>query len=429
MRLLAVIALAVILLITICMCSRETQDPTLSSSPSETTVAQTDSFTEISRGTLFVMGDMIPHTPIIEAAERGSDQYSFDNNFTYIAPYVQEADLAVANLETTLAGNDNGYSYTGYPNFNCPDAIVDALKNAGFDLLLTANNHSNDSADTGIRRTIQVVRDAGLIPLGTKSSTTAPGYTIQTVGDIRLGMVCYTYGQIDKETGIKSVNLWPVDSDLTERIHVFDTEDPESFYLEMEEHIAQMKLQGAEQIVLFIHWGNEYRLTPSVQQKKMAQKLCDMGVDIIIGSHPHVIQPISLLTSTEDPSHKTLCVYSLGNALSNQRASSMNLNTGHTEDGLALKLTFVKYADSSVYLDGLEALPTWVYVRYGEKYRSYDILPLDTSVADWKTALDIGSTNLEYAQASYRRTMEQIQAGLDQVEAYLQEARAQRKGS
>ena len=148
-----------------------------------------------------------------------------------------------------------------------------------------------------------------------------------------------------------------------------------------------------------------------------------------VGSHPHVVQPIDLLTSATDPDHKTLCIYSLGNALSNQRAERSELDSGHTEDGLMIKMTFVKYTDGSVYLDAVEALPTWVYIRYGEDYRSFDILPLDISSADWKSTLNIGDTNLQYAKASYDRTMQQISSGLTLVEKYLTESRLERQDS
>lgn len=379
--------------------------------------------TEESRMTICVMGDMMAHSPIITSADRGNGKYSFEDDFAYIAPYVQTADFAVANLETTLAGNQNGYEYAGYPNFNCPDAMVTALKNAGFDMLLTANNHSNDTGADGMLRTVQVVRDKGLLALGVTETPEEPHYLIQDIQGISVGMICYTYGVID-EDGTKATNLWPVDNSMNSCINVFDPDHPDAFYTEMTQYISEIRAKGADTIMLFIHWGKEYRLIPNAQQKTMAQKLCNMGVDVIVGSHPHVIQPIDLLTSATDPDHKTLCIYSLGNALSNQRAERSELDTGHTEDGLMIKMTFVKYTDGSVYLDSVEALPTWVYIRYGDVYRSYDILPLDMSVSDWKSALNIGNTNLEYAKASYQRTMDQIASGLAEVEAYLAEQRA-----
>ena len=430
------ITIGLLLLLTLCMvlllcfCGQENDSAPLTApteqEQTENTATKPAPVTEESRITISVMGDMMAHSPIITSANRGGEKYSFDSNFAYIAPYIQSSDFAVANLETTLAGNQSGYEYSGFPNFNCPDAMVSALKSAGFDMLLTANNHSNDTGVGGMLRTVQVVREKGLLALGVTESKEEPHYLIRDIDGISVGMICYTYGRIDKNTGTKAVNQWPVDASMNACINVFDTRDTEAFYIEISGYISQMQQQDVDTILLFIHWGDEYQLTPSNQQKKMAQKLCDLGIDVIVGSHPHVVQPIELLTSSADPDHKTLCLYSLGNALSNQRADKMDLDTGHTEDGLLVELTFVKYTDGSVYPDGVTALPTWVYVRYGEVYRSYDILPLDMSVSDWKSALNIGNTNLEYAKASYQRTMDQIASGLEEVEAYLAEQRKNR---
>ena len=421
------LVLAVVLILLFSRCSQEAPTPIDTAEDveeNETTILQP--ITEESRITISVMGDMMAHSPIITSASRGNDKYDFSSNFSYIAPYIQKADFAVANLETTLAGNQSGYEYSGFPNFNCPDAIVGALKNAGFDMLLTANNHSNDTGASGMLRTVQTVREQGMLSLGVTENEDELPYLVQNIQGISVGMICYTYGSIDSDTGTKAVNQWPVNPSMNPCINVFDPRKPESFYGEVSGYIANLKKQGVDTILFFIHWGDEYQLTPSAQQKKIAQKLCDLGADVIIGSHPHVVQPIELLSASGDSNHKTLCVYSLGNALSNQRADKMDLDTGHTEDGLLLNLTFVKYTDGSIYLDSVEALPTWVYVRYGDVYRSYDILPLDMSVADWKSALNIGNTNLEYAKASYQRTMDQIASGLDEVEAYLKQQREQR---
>ena len=121
-----------------------------------------------------------------------------------------------------------------------------------------------------------------------------------------------------------------------------------------------MENAGAEAIVLYIHWGVEYQTKQNKTQSTIAQKMCDLGVDVIVGGHPHVIQPMELLTSTEDDNHKTICLYSTGNALSNQRKDLMTLNTGHTEDGIIFTFTFSKYSDGTVRVENADLLPTWV---------------------------------------------------------------------
>ena len=179
--------------------------------------------------------------------------------------------------------------------------------------------------------------------------------------------------------------------------------------------------------VLFIHWGNEYQLKQNSYQTAIAQIMYDLGVDVIVGGHPHVIQGVELLTSGADAGHKTLCVYSVGNAISNQRASNMDLDTGHTEDGMPFSFTFVKYSDGKVFLDSAEILPTWLYVRNSGSSKSYDILPLDKTRPDWKEAFDIGDTNLKNAQASYDRTLAQVGPGMDEVNTYLTQSRSARE--
>ena len=154
----------------------------------------------------------------------------------------------------------------------------------------------------------------------------------------------------------------------------------------------------------------------------MAQTACDLGVDVIVGGHPHVIQPMELLTGTTDSTHKTVCLYSTGNALSNQRIDQMqDEKSGHTEDGIFFSFTFVKYSDGTVRVEAVEILPLWVnlYTSRTTGKLVYDILPLDKSVEDWKTAYTLSDATLAKAQASYDRTMAIVGAGLESINAYL----------
>ena len=162
----------------------------------------------VSTATILSTGDVLMHMPVVDSGYQQDGSYNFDSIFRYAAPYVGAADLAVANLETTLCGTDNGYPYHGYPNFNCPDEIVTGLRTAGFDLLLTANNHSYDTGLVGYKRTVDTVRDAGLVSLGTMKTPEEPKYTIQELNGIKVGMLCYTYAY--------SVNADGAPSALTE---------------------------------------------------------------------------------------------------------------------------------------------------------------------------------------------------------------------
>jgi hypothetical protein len=135
---------------------------------------------------------------------------------------------------------------------------------------------------------------------------------------------------------------------------------------------------------------------------------------------------MELLSSTTDPEHKTICLYSTGNFLSNQRATNISLTTGHSEDSLLFTFTFVKYSDGTVVVENANLLPTWVLIRGSGDSRKYQILPLDQTVADWKTTFDLSKSQLEDAQASFNRTSKIVKPGLDQVKAYLAQAKAER---
>lgn len=376
-----------------------------------------------STATISATGDILMHLPVINAGSTDTG-YDFSSIFKYYSDYVQSADLAFANLETTLAGLDNGYAYSGYPSFNCPDEIVSGLKNAGFDALLTANNHSYDTRSVGFNRTAQVVRDAGLGVLGHKENPDDPNYLVFDVNGIRLGIACYTY-DTDNSPDKKALNGIPMTSADAALINSFDYANLDVFYTEVSESMAQMDEQGVDAVILFLHWGEEYQIKENATQSSIAQALCDLGVDVIIGGHPHVVQPMELLTSTTDDTHKTVCLYSLGNAVSNQRIAQMTLKTGHTEDGMLFSVTFAKYSDGTVVLESADVLPTWVNMHSTTGSREYNILPLDKEIEDWKTQFSLTDSTYSQALASYERTMAIVGDGLEQVDQYLSQHQAE----
>lgn len=376
-----------------------------------------------STATLSATGDILMHIPVINSG-RTETGYDFSSIFKYLSDYVLSADLAVANLETTLAGLDNGYSYSGYPQFNCPDEIVTGLKNAGFDTLLAANNHSYDTRSVGFNRTAQVIWDNDLSVLGHKENPDDPNYLIFDVNGIRLGLACYTY-DTDNSPDKKALNGIPMTGADAALINSFDYGNLDAFYTEVSESMAQMDEQGVDAVILFLHWGNEYQLQQNTTQSSIAQSLCDLGVDVIIGGHPHVVQPMELLTSTTDDTHKTVCLYSMGNAVSNQRSASMNLNTGHTEDGVLFSVTFAKYSDGTVVLECADVLPTWVNKHIVSGKYEYNILPLDRAIEDWKTQFSLTDSTYSQATASYERTMAIVGTGLEQVNQYLSQHQAE----
>lgn len=376
---------------------------------------------EITRADIAVVGDLMLHMPIVRAGQTAAG-YNFDDVFTYIKPYVSDADYAAANFETTLSGTE-GREYTGYPDFNSPDQIAPSAKKAGFDLLLTGNNHCYDYGTAGLKRTLQTLGSYDLAALGTMNTREASRHRVEMIGGVRVGMTSYTFGAID-ETGNVTLNGHTTDSEAAALVNAFDYSNLSRFYTEIDGEIAVMRASGAEAIVVYLHWGDGYSTKVSEDQKAIAQKLCDLGVDVIVGSHPHVVQPVDMRTSTVDPGHTTLCLYSLGNFLSNQRADNTSVTTGHTEDGLFFRFTLSKYNDGSVRVSAVKALPTWVLVRGTGDSRDFCVLPLDQSIADWKSAFSLSDGQLESAKNSYNRTMALVSAGLDKVTAYLSEKNA-----
>ena len=378
-----------------------------------------------STATLAATGDILMHGPVIKSGLQPGGGYDFSSIFTYFADYVTSADYAVANLETTLAGLTNGYDkYSGYPQFNCPDDMVTGLKNAGFDMLLTSNNHAYDTRSIGLKRTQQVIADRGLAHLGTKPTADTPNYFIADINGIRIGMLCYTYETDPSATG-KAPNDHKMTPEDAKLINTFDYSNLPLFYEEMAENMEDMTAAEVDAVVMFIHWGDEYKIQQNDKQSLIAQNLCDLGVDVIIGGHPHVVQPVELLTAT-DGSHKTVCLYSMGNAVSNQRISQMNLKTGHTEDGVLFSVTFTKYSDGTVILSDTNLLPLWVNHRANAQGKwIYPILPLDKQIEDWKTQFDLTDTMLKNAQASHDRTMAIVGSGMQQAKEYLAQQKAQ----
>ena len=393
--------------------TEETEEPT------ETTVPVPEHV--VSTATIVSTGDILMHKPVIDTGYT-SGSYDFESIFRYIAEDVTAADYAVANLETTLASTGNGYEYSGYPNFNCPDAIVDAAKDAGFDMLLNGNNHSYDTGTLGLHRTISIIRDRGLDYTGITDTEEEKHYLVKEINGISIGMICYTY-ETNTNADSVALNGLPVKSEDKNLVNAFDYTALDAFYAELEGYLADMEADGAEATIVYIHWGDEYQLVQNANQNKISQAICDMGVDVIIGGHPHVVQPMALLESTVDPEHKTVCLYSMGNAVSNQRQGNLTaISTAHTEDGVLFSVTFSKYSDGTVYLESTDLLPLWVYRRSDATGNEYNILPLHTEQSgEWMEKYNIRETSVTGALKSYDRTMAIVGEGLTACQTWLQE--------
>lgn len=398
------------------------------SSTGETEGGENAPLTVVASATISSQGDLLMHKPVIDTCVDKDGNYNFESIFRYVKSYVSGYDYAVANFETTLGGPD--YPYQGNPSFNTPDAFADDLVDTGFDMLLTANNHCADTTASGIVRTLEQLRKRNLATVGTQKDDTEQDFIVIEVNGIRIGVSCYTYATDETDDGRPSLNR---NSFLSKKgiVNYYMENKLDRFYGEVEAQLSAMEQQGVDATIFYVHWGVEYETEENELQNKMAQKLCDMGVDVIIGGHPHVVQPIELLQSTRDPSHRTVCIYSLGNVVSNQREGiDPSFEGGFTEDGVIFNVTFEKYSDGSVHLASTDVLPTWVNMHTTDGVKEYNVLPLDMSKeSQWKEMFDISDETVSKAKDSYSRTMKILEEGLAECQKYLETARKFRLNS
>ena len=389
-----------------------------SAAPSES--AGSDAHLTYTEITLLSAGDIIYHNPqLYEAYDDATGGYDFFPTYQYVKNLVSSADYAVVNFEGTTAGD--AFEYSGYPAFNIPDTGMSVLKDVGFDMLLFANNHCYDTGHVGLIRTQENFGTYGFDYAGARLDGTGKTYRTVDVKGVRLGILNSTddlsYGGAPGT--VNGIAIAAGDGDLMD---LFNLSDLESFYARVSAAIADLKSQGADLIVYYIHWGEEYHLTHNEAQAAIAQKLCDLGVDVIIGGHPHVVEDAEVLTSTVDPERKTICFYSLGNYVSNQNRLTMDpgWESEYTENGLTVILTVRKYSNGSTMVTDVKIVPTWVH-RYtdqttGSQY--HVIVPLPEALnAPGEYGLYASDFGAAHAQESYRQTTEQLNGV---VEAFAQ---------
>jgi len=296
---------------------------------------------------LLFMGDIMGHDSQILSAENfESKTYDYTEVFRYIRPILSDADFAAANLEVTLAGPP----YKGYPRFSSPAALAAACMDAGIDCLVTANNHSADQGNEGIRSTINRLDSIGILHTGTfinKASRDSLQPLVIEKGGISIALLNYTYG----------TNGIPVQS--PEIVNMLKKDLITS-------DIEKTKDLNPDIIVLCLHWGTEYDTVPSKDQVYMAEYFFSKGVDIIIGSHPHVIQKMVWYRDNGVLKNKAV-VYSLGNFISNQRKPK-------TDGGSMVRIELTK-TDSTILISDAGFYLTWVYTPLENSRRRFYILP------------------------------------------------------
>lgn len=265
------------------------------------------------RITLLFVGDLMQHQAQIDAARRTDGTYDYDTCFALVRQQISQADIAIGNLEVTLGG----HPYRGYPAFSAPDEYLSAIQNAGFDVLLTANNHCLDRGSQGLRRTLRLLDSLHILHTGTylDAHERRQHYPlfIEKNG-FRIALLNYTYGT----NGLKPSSPYLVN-------YINPTL--------MAQDILAAKARRPDAIIACMHWGEEYQSLPSQEQRELAEWLLQQGVTHIIGSHPHVIQPLELHAESHQ---QHVIAYSLGNFIS-------NMSLPGTDGGLILTLQLEKY--------------------------------------------------------------------------------------
>ncbi|MCU4162587.1 CapA family protein [Carboxylicivirga caseinilyticus] len=296
---------------------------------------------------LLFLGDVMGHDSQINSARiNETGEYDYYSCFQYIKDDIKAADIAIANLEVTLAGPP----HKGYPQFSSPDTLADALVDAGVDALVMANNHCIDRRRQGLERSIQILDTKEIPRTGVfKDSIDRIVHNpliIEKKG-FRLAILNYTYGTNGiKVTPPNIVNY--IDTAL------------------MSKDIALAKTMEVDKAIVFLHWGWEYNLSPNSEQKQLTQFLWQKGIDIIIGSHPHVVQPMKWV---KNENQNQLVVYSLGNFISNQR-------TAPRDGGVMAMVELTKEGDST-YISNADYQLTWVHTPIENGKKKFYVLPAD----------------------------------------------------
>ena len=314
-------------------------------------------------------GDLMGHGPQHKAARTADSSYDYTPCFRFVEDYIKSADLAIVNLEVTLAGPP----YTGYPQFSSPRELALAAKNAGFDIMTTANNHCMDRGKEGLERTLRVLDTLGIPHLGTyrdrEQHDLEHPLMVERNG-VRLALLCYTYGTNGIE--VQKPNV----------VNFIDT-------LEMARDLRVAKEKGADFVITLIHWGIEYALKANAEQEQTARWLLERGCDAVIGGHPHVVQNFTLDANLHNDRYPEIVVYSMGNLVSNQR----DVNC---DGGIMIELDLQKnFFDTRVV--GCRYMPYWVHRGTFDGLYQYYIVP-STDAVEYPDSYQVSGDLLQALQ-------------------------------
>ena len=353
-----------------------------------------------SRCTILAAGDIMVHDKQLRSAWNETTRtYDFNPCFQFIRDRLSAADLTIGNLETTLPGEN----YTGYPCFGSPDALIAALKGAGFDLLTTANNHVCDRGAKGLIRTLDVLDRYQIVHCGSYRSAEEDGNGILTItkNGITLAFLNYTFG----------TNGIPVPGNTA--VHLLDS-------TLIANHMRNAVNLNPDVIIVLLHYGKEYTRTPSRGQKNWVNFLFEQGADIVLGGHPHVVQPFEIkkVRDRYGRVRPRLVMYSLGNFISHQK-------TANTDTGILFTFTLVKSAGGSrrpeIRFEEIGYTPIMVYEEKRPDRHTHYVLPVEDFVQGGPLRLP------ESVQEKCRKTETgfriQLMESLRQVNAFIQAGR------
>jgi poly-gamma-glutamate synthesis protein (capsule biosynthesis protein) len=309
--------------------------------------------------TLLATGDILMHNTVIAAGLKDGS-YKYEKMFEPIKNIVASSDYAMINLEAALAGPDTGY--TGYPLFNAPDSLAEAIRNTGFDLVTNANNHILDRGYSGAMRTLDILKQNGLDTIGiNKSQQDKDTMFIKDIRGVKVGFLAYGY----------DTNGIPLPPDKPYFYNLLDEEN-------ILKDITAMRPK-VDILVLSLHWGVEYSPFPTEKQSDIAKKFFAQGADVIFGGHPHVLQPAEIMTIN---GNKKFIVYSMGNCLGDQNGVERN-------SGVIVKLTFKKdLLSGKTELQSFDYTPTFSNSYMDNGKENFRIIPIPETIQRIKAGKD-----------------------------------------
>lgn len=326
--------------------------------------------------TMSVIGDIMCHNSQYKDAYISStNTYDFSYVFEDIKNYINDADIAVGNLETTFAGKAKGYS--NYPRFNTPEQLAYNLKDLGIDVVSTANNHSMDTNFDGVVSTLNYLDDAGISHVGTNATAEAQNkILIKDVNGIKIAFLAFTYG----------TNGIPVPSSKSFAVNLID----DNFILNQ---LSLAKELEPDLICVNMHWGYEYHTKQSAEQERLANLLFQNGVDVILGSHPHVLQPMEKKTITLDDGTTKDCfvIFSLGNFMSGQIIEN-------TRNSIILNMSFTKSGETGkTIIDSVSYVPIYMYKASSGSTQRYKVLDIEKTLESYNNGTDTSIGSATYS--------------------------------